>query len=65
MSHALRGGGRIVVIADERSGALGVDQFADGVFEVGQRAVFVEPGDLAFGSGCRVVDAHTGIRLAD
>ena len=54
--HPLGGGGRIVVVAGERSRALGVDQFADRLVEVGQRAVFVELARRRIpsgSSGCR------------
>jgi len=56
MPHALSRRRRIVVVAGERPGTLGIDQFTDRVVKVRQGAVFIELRDRAFFQRRWVVD---------
>ena len=63
--HPLLGGGGVVVVAGEAADTVGVDQLADRLVEVGQRAVLVENRWRTFGHRVGVVHADTRISLAD
>ena len=65
VSHPLGGGVGIVVVTGEPAHTVGVDQFADGFVEIGERAVLIENRCRTFGHGLRVVHADTRITLAD